>query len=171
MIGTTWHQGCPIPLADLRYVTINYWGTDQQSHHGALVVHQKIASDVQRIFNQLERAHFPLQSVTPMHAFNGDDDASMRANNTSAFNCRAVTGKPGVFSQHSYGAAIDINPLQNPYVKGDTVLPHAGSAFLSRDALQPGMLEPVVSQFTAAGFTWGGNWHSLKDYQHVEKRP
>ena len=102
-------------------------------------------------------------------AFHGDDDRSMAANNTSAFNCRSVTGDPGVWSQHSYGWAIDINPVQNPYLSGRTVLPPAGRTYADRSRQQPGMIhggDPVVRAFASIGWGWGGAWHSFQDYQH-----
>jgi hypothetical protein len=100
--------------------------------------------------------------------FGGSDDASMEANNTSAFNCRRTTGGTA-WSQHSYGRAIDINPVQNPYVSGGTVLPEAGRAFLDRGNSRPGMIAPgdvVVRGFAAEGWGWGGTWTDPLDYQH-----
>jgi hypothetical protein len=105
-----------------------------------------------------------------VEAYGGDDDASMAADNTSAFNCREITGG-GAFSNHSWGTAIDVNPLENPYVKGDVVLPDAGAAYLDRSDVRPGMIvdgDVVVTAFAAIGFEWGGDWNRLKDYQHFE---
>ena len=96
----------------------------------------------------------------------------MAANNTSAFNCRDTTGKPGVFSNHSWGRAIDINPLTNPYVKGDRVLPPAGRKYLDRSRAFPGSILKdgfVVQEFESKGWTWGGRWLDRQDYQHFEK--
>jgi hypothetical protein len=107
--------------------------------------------------------------MIPIDAYGGDDDASMADDNTSAFNCREVTGGAG-WSQHAYGLAIDINPLENPYVRGDEVLPPAGQEYLDRDDVRPGMIiegDDVVRAFTFRGFEWGGNFRTLKDYQHV----
>ena len=104
--------------------------------------------------------------------YHGDDNTSMQANNTSAFNCRAVTGRPGVFSKHNYRRAIDNNTIQNPYVNGDTVLPKTESRFLDRSKRQSGLIQAngvVVQAFNKSGWKWGGNWTSLKDYQHFEK--
>jgi hypothetical protein len=103
--------------------------------------------------------------------YGGDDDRSMEANNTSAFNCRRVTGGTS-FSQHSYGTAIDLNPLPNPYVRGDTVLPPAGRAYLDRTDVRQGMIVdpgPVVGAFAVIGWEWGGNFTALKDYQHFSE--
>ena len=103
-----------------------------------------------------------------VEAFGGSDDASMAANNTSAFNCRKATGGTS-WSEHSYGRAIDVNPVQNPYVKGSLVLPQSGSAYVDRSRTIPGMIragDAVVRAFAAQGWAWGGTWTSLKDYQH-----
>jgi hypothetical protein len=102
--------------------------------------------------------------------YGGGDRRSMAANNTSAFNCRSVVGRPGVWSQHSYGWAIDINPVQNPFVmSGGTVLPPAGEAYVDRSRRAPGMIhrgDVVYRAFASIGWEWGGDWSSSKDYQH-----
>jgi hypothetical protein len=106
--------------------------------------------------------------MEPVDVYDGDDNRSMAANNTSAFNCRAVTGGSS-WSEHSYGTAIDINPLRNPYVRGGTVLPPEGSAYADRGLDEPGMIhagDEVVETFGAHGWIWGGTWDSTKDYQH-----
>jgi hypothetical protein len=110
--------------------------------------------------------------MTPVEDYKGDDDASMAANNTSAFNCRDVTGQPGKFSNHSWGRAIDINPLTNPYIKGSKVLPPAGGQYADRTRVFPGSILSdsfIVQRFTKAGWQWGGAWTDPKDYQHFEK--
>ena len=104
--------------------------------------------------------------------FKGDDDLSMTENNTSAFNCRSVTGKPGIFSVHSYGRAIDINPKINPYIKGNLVLPENGRPYTDRTLTSPGIIKLndfTYNSFIKKGWKWGGSWVSLKDYQHFEK--
>jgi L,D-peptidoglycan transpeptidase YkuD (ErfK/YbiS/YcfS/YnhG family) len=112
----SWHQGCPVPVKDLAYLVLTYWGFDSQTHVGELVVHKKLALPVIKAFAELYELKFPMERMELIDVFNGSDDKSMAANNTSSFNCRDVTGKPGIFSKHSYGGAIDINPLQNPYL-------------------------------------------------------
>ena len=109
-----------------------------------------------------------MERIERVDAYGGDDDASMAANNTSAFNCRAVTGG-STLSQHSFGTALDINPVQNPYVNGGTVLPPSGSSYQDRSNYQPGMVlsgSIALEAFEDIGWIWGGNWSSLKDYQH-----
>jgi hypothetical protein len=159
-------------LKELVYVRLTYWGFDKQTHVGALIVHKDLAKDLLAIFAILYQHHFPIESMQLMDAFNDDDAASMAANNTSSFNFREVTGHPGIYSQHSYGRAIDINPMQNPYVKSGTILPAAAHAFVSRHP-SPGKITRdslIYHEFTERGWDWGGNWYDVQDYQHFEKR-
>jgi hypothetical protein len=172
MRTTTWHAGCPVPPEDLRQLTLPYWNFNHHRATGALIVHKDVAAEVAKIFQDLFDHKFLIQKMTPIEEYNGDDDASMAANNTSAFNCRDVTGQPGKFSNHSWGRAIDINPLTNPYIKGDKVLPPAGREYLDRTKAFPGSILSnsfIVNRFMKAGWTWGGTWSDRKDYQHFEK--
>jgi hypothetical protein len=172
MRASTWRQGCPVPLEDLRQVTVRYWNFDKKPASGTLIVQKDIAQEVDAIFRDLYRSGFQIERISPIEEFKGDDDASMAANNTSAFNCRDVTGKPGTFSNHSWGRAIDINPLTNPYVKGDKVSPPEGRKYLDRTQNLPGLIRSdsfIVKRFREAGWTWGGSWSDPKDYQHFEK--
>jgi hypothetical protein len=171
MTGVSWHRGCPVPIADLRRVELTHWGFDGVRHRGELIVHKDVAPGVADVFHTLYSAHFPIRTVLPVDRFGADDDASMAADNTSAFNCRPVTGSTTGFSVHSYGRAIDVDTLENPYVKGAAVQPPAGRAFTDRADVRPGMIrhgDRVWRAFAAHGFTWGGDWRSLKDYQHFE---
>jgi len=112
----SWRQGCPVPVTDLAYLVLTYWGFDSQTHVGELVVHKKQALPVIKAFAELYELKFPIERMELIDVYNGSDDKSMATNNTPFFNCRDVTGEPGIFSKHSYGGAIDINPLQNPYL-------------------------------------------------------
>jgi hypothetical protein len=167
-----WHEGCPTPIADLLYLTVSHVGFDGSVHDGELVVHKDLADEVVAIFRALFERHFPIEKMKLIDAYQGDDDASMADNNTSGFNCRFVSGKPGIFSKHSQGRAIDVNPRINPMVSGNSVSPPAGAPFLDGRAKSPGMLRkgvPAVTEFLRRGWTWGGDWKSPKDYQHFEK--
>jgi len=170
--STTWHAGCPVPPEDLRQLTLTYWNFDHKQVAGLLIVHKDVAVEVTQIFRDLFEHEFLIQKMTPVEDYQGDDDASMAANNTSAFNCRDVTGQPGKFSNHSWGRAIDINPLTNPYIKGDKVLPPEGRQYLDRTHAFPGSILAdsfIVKRFAQAGWQWGGGWSDRKDYQHFEK--
>ncbi|MBM6399942.1 M15 family metallopeptidase [Phycicoccus sonneratiae] len=171
MVGVSWKPGCPVPIEDLRIVTMTYWGFDDRPHLGRLMVHEDVARDVARVFGQLYDRRFPIRRMELIERYDADDDASMAADNTSAFNCRPITGTTDRFSIHSYGKAIDVNTIENPYVKGDLVLPAAGRAFLDRTDVRPGMVvagDAVVKAFADKGFAWGGDYVTLKDYQHFE---
>ncbi len=165
----SWRVGCPVGIGDLRLLTLTYRAFDGAVHLGELVVHEDHALGVVGVFKTLFEAGFPIQRMQLVDEYQGDDDASMEANNTSAFNCRLATGSDDTWSQHSYGWAIDINPVQNPYVNGGTVLPPAGAAYLDRSNPRQGMVidgDEVVDAFASIGWEWGGDWVSLKDYQH-----
>ncbi len=123
MTGRSWRLGCPVGLDDLRLLTVSYWGFDGQPHAGNLVVHRDHAAALLAAFHSLFDQHFPIERIQLVDDFGADDAASMAANNTSAFNCRAIDGHPGVWSEHSYGWAVDINPVQNPWVRGIQVDP------------------------------------------------
>ncbi len=131
--------GCPVAAADLRLLTLTYYGFDRIAHTGELVVHRTAATDITRAFGALYAARFPIQRMLLVDAYRGDDNASMAANNTSAYNCRTVAGSTS-WSEHAYGLAIDVNPVHNPYVQGTTVSPPAGRAYLDRGNNRPGMI-------------------------------
>lgn len=174
MLAThTWQSHCPVPIKDLREVKLTYWGYDNHTHQGELIVNKELAAETVKIFSALYQNKFPIQSMKLIETFNGNDAVSMAENNTSAFNCREVTGQPGIFSQHSYGRAIDINPLFNPYVKGEEILPVSNLVFVDRNIALPGKInkKSVIYQiFIKYNWDWGGNWLDLQDYQHFEKR-
>lgn len=173
MKSITWHKGCPVSLTNLSYLKLNYWGFDNKTHVGELIVHKSLAKEVVAIFKVLFQHHYPIQRMQLMNVYDGDDNLAMADNNSSAFNCRAVTNRPGEYSQHSYGRAIDLNTLINPYVKKGKVSPKEGSAYLNRTQKSPGKIikgDYVYRAFTNRGWSWGGNWRDAQDYQHFEKR-
>ncbi len=162
--------GCPVASSDLRLLELTYAGFDGDAHTGEMVVHRSVAPDVVAAFRAAYAARFSIARMELVDAFGGSDDASMAANNTSAYNCRRTTSGAG-WSEHAYGRAVDVNPVQNPYVSGSTVLPAAGRSFLDRRA-RPGVLragDPIVGTLTARGWGWGGSWRTLKDYQHLSR--
>jgi hypothetical protein len=170
MTGASWREGCPVPLADLRLVEVRHWDFAGDQRVGELVVHRDVVRAAARGFRGLYRAGFPIRSMQRVDAFDGSDEDSMAADNTSAFNCRAKTGSTTSWSVHSFGRAIDINPVENPYVSGATVLPPAGRAWLDRADVRPGMIvagNAVIAAFP--GWDWGGDWRRPRDYQHLER--
>lgn len=167
-LGATYRSGCPVGPSSLRAVTVTHYGLDGVAHTGRVVVHYAVVSKTVSIFRRLYVARFPIKQIVPVSSYGGSDAASMDANNTSAFNCRLKTGSTSSWSEHSYGRAVDVNPVQNPYVHGSTVLPSAGISYTDRSRYKPGMMHAsgAVKPFTANYFYWGGYWSSLKDYQH-----
>jgi hypothetical protein len=169
MRGVTWKPGCPVPLRDLRVVDASHWGFDGRLRTGRLIVHRDVAADVVAVLRRLHASRFPIRRMIPIDRYGGDDYRSIEADNTSAFNCRPVTGGSG-WSQHAYGRAIDINPIENPYVDSAGRTSHRASrAYLRRSPVRPGMAvegSVVVKAFDAVGWGWGGRWSSIKDYQH-----
>jgi hypothetical protein len=157
-----------------RLVEVLYYSFDGKIHKGQLLIEARLVKDIQEVFRIALESKFPINSVIPISHKRffkdgkwNDDGQSMVSNNTSAFNYRVVTGGK-TLSKHAYGFAIDINPVQNPYIKGNIVLP-AGAVY---DPVVPGTLTAdslIVKTFIRLGWTWGGNWKSLKDYQHFEK--
>ena len=171
MTGVSWHEGCPVNLDDLTELEMSHWGFDGEIHQGSLIVASEVAETVSSALEHAYDWRFAIERMEPVYLFKGSDDASMAANNTSAFNCRAVTGGSR-WSQHSYGNAIDINPVQNPYVAGSTILPPEGAEYIDRDPAVPGLIVdpgPLTGAFLRKSWGWGGNWSSLKDYQHLSE--
>jgi hypothetical protein len=163
----SWRPGCPVPLEDLRYVTVTHRDFAGEKSQGELVVHADAAEDMVTVFGNLFDAGYPVRSMRLVDDFDASDDASMAADNTSAFNCRAITGGTG-WSEHAYGRAIDVNPVENPYVRGSSVAPPGGRKFADRPD-EPGVIhddDEVVRAFAAVGWLWGGDWDAPVDYQH-----
>jgi len=172
-MGTSHRAGCPVPWERLRYLRLGYVDFEGTAQTGELVVRADLAEDVTRVFATLYGARFPIERMVLVDEYGGDDDASMAVNNTSAYNCRNVAGTDR-WSNHAFGAAIDINPIQNPYVQGDSVSPPSGRRYADIDRsagaqAPPGVIvagDVVVRAFAVIGWEWGGDWASSKDYQH-----
>ena len=161
----SYRAGCPVGPSELRAVAVSYWGFDGTPHVGRVVVAKAVAPDLVSVFRTLWRAKFPIRRLQPVSEYRGSDEASMAADNTSVFNCRFVGGTSR-WSMHAYGEAIDVNPVENPYVRGASVSPPAGRAYLDRSSARPGMAVrggTLVRAFAAAGWKWGA---SFGDYQH-----
>jgi hypothetical protein len=166
----SYRAGCPVGPAELRTVRLAYVGFDGRPHLGSLVVNRRVTADIVAVFRRLYAARFPIRRMQPVSAYRGSDSASTAADNTSAFNCRRAVGSAtGAWSMHAYGLAIDVNPVENPYVLGGRALPPAGRRFLDRTRPLPGMAVAggvLVEAFEARGWKWGGRWAGTPDYQH-----
>jgi len=169
MTGVSWRPGCPVPLSDLRLVRASHWGFDGRVHAGRIVVHRDVARDVLGVLRRLYAARFPIRRMIPVDAYGASDFRSIEADNTSAFNCRPVEGT-NRWSEHAHGRAIDLNPIENPYVYADGTTSHRASRpYLRRSPYRAGMAVEggaVVRAFDAVGWGWGGRWPGVKDYQH-----
>ncbi|HVA29709.1 MAG TPA: M15 family metallopeptidase [Gaiellaceae bacterium] len=166
----SWRPGCPVTPSQLRRIRLPYWGFDGAPHTGRIVVNAAVVAVVAGVFERLYAERFPIRRMRPVDAYRGSDPRSMAADNTSGFNCRyAVASGPKSWSVHAYGEAIDVNPVENPYVDAGKVLPAAGAAFSRRTNARPGMAVPgglLVQAFTRIGWSWGGRWTASPDYQH-----
>ena len=168
---SSWHPGCPVAAAELRYLTMSFWGFDNQPHTGEMLVNASIAEDVTEVFGKLYAARFPIEAMRVTRADELNAPPTGDGNNTGAFVCKTVEYSSS-WSAHAYGLAIDLNPFCNPYRKGDLVLPELASAYLDRSWQRPGMVYPggvAVRAFTSVGWTWGGTWTSPKDLMHFSK--
>ena len=177
MRGTTWRPGCPVPLRDLRLLSLRYWGFDGRVHQGPMVVNASVARDVVFAFRRIFQAHFPIKILHLTHRYvPSHEDPNDKRDWTASFNCRvAVTarGPRTNWSQHAYGLAIDINPMQNPYVTSDGyIFDYHARRYRDRSLHLPGMIHPgdaVVRAFEAIGWTWAGTWSHDKDYMHFSQ--
>ncbi|MDH3226501.1 MAG: M15 family metallopeptidase [Thermoleophilia bacterium] len=168
MTPSVWRPGCPVHIRALRRVTVVFWGFGGRTRKGAIVVHRDVAGDLVTIFRRLYRSRIAVRKMRPIERFGGSDLRSIEADNTSAFNCRFVEGTRR-WSQHAYGRAIDINPLENPYVRNGRTSHRRSVPFVRRRPYRKGMAVPggaMVAAFGAVGWGWGGRWRTVKDYQH-----
>lgn len=165
---STWEPSCPVGAGDLDWVRVTFRGFDGDRHTGELLVHRRVSADVVGVFRALWEADFPIEQMRITESRELELPPTGDGNNTAAFVCRSVTGGGG-YSEHAYGLAIDVNPFQNPYRRGDVVIPELASAYLDRDDERPGMILPgddVVTAFARIGWGWGGTWRSLTDPMH-----
>lgn len=170
-MGETWSSACPVPLADLRYLTVGFRGFDGAAHTGEIVVHAAVADDVVEVFRRLFAADFPIEQMRLPTTADLDAPPTGDGNNTAGYVCRAARGQSS-WSQHAHGRAVDINPFHNPMVKKDLVLPELASAYADRSVVRPGMHVPggaAVQAFASVGWEWGGTWRSSKDWMHFSQ--
>ena len=171
MQGKSMKDNPYIGYDQLRYLTVFHYDYEGHIKKGELVCNKAIAHDLLCIFRALFAKEYPICSIRLVDDFNADDEASMQANNTSCFNYRTIPGTKSL-SRHAFGLAIDINPLQNPYIRGSRVYPSTATEYVDRTRDFPHKIDEndyCKKVFTSFGFTWGGNWRT-KDYQHFEKR-
>jgi hypothetical protein len=170
IVGASWHRGCPVPLANLRYVRVRYWSFRHRERTGELVVNRDAARAIVRVFRRLYQNGYPVRRMRLVDDYGANDFRSIEADNTSAFNCRYVDGTTR-WSNHAFGRAVDVNPIENPFVSsGGTTSHPASRRYVDRSARRhPAMIlrgDRTVRAFAAEGWGWGGNFSGYKDYQH-----
>ncbi|HEY3558073.1 MAG TPA: M15 family metallopeptidase [Kribbella sp.] len=173
MVPHTYRSGCPVRPSALRLVQLNYWGFDGRVHRGELILRDAAVAKMITVWTSTFAAKFPIRQMRRVDVFGGSDVKSMAADNTSAFNCRRVTGDPYSLSPHSYGWAIDINTVENPYLAANGVwYPSNGLAYRNRSVSRPGMLfasSVATKALVRQGYFWGAGW-AKPDYQHFEPK-
>ena len=157
-------------LEEQALLNVVYIGYDQKIHKGQLVCNQSVVDELKNIFAELYQLKFPINSIRPISEFDFDDNRSMELNNTTCFDYRLKIRKNG-WSQHALGTAIDINPLQNPFVHHQQTLPENHNPELKTGTISfnDSIGKKVIAVFKAHGWKWGGNWANSKDYMHFEK--
>jgi hypothetical protein len=170
-----WHKGCPVGLGDLRMLTVSYRGRHQHVQTGQLIVNKRATAPLRKAFRKLYRLHFPIRHMKyedfygPKSARPADGDV------TASFECRQAVPSPctggkgtGTWSNHAYGLAVDVNPLENPYVGCGQSRDPATRPYFDRTRHRKGMVTGrAVQAFASAGWGWGGSWTgSTKDYMH-----
>jgi len=165
---SSWEPACPVAVDDLSYLTVSHLGFDGRFHTGEMIVDADFGEGMVDVFRALHEARFPVESMRVTTAGAIDAPPTGDWNNTTSFVCRAATQSTN-WSQHAYGRAVDINPFHNPYLRGDLVIPELASAYTDRDDIRPGMIlrdDVVTEAFGDIGWSWGGNWNTLKDWMH-----
>lgn len=171
MLGVSFKENKYIKIEDLRYLSLTYYGFDNKRHIGHMVVNKLVANEVLDIFKVLYKNKYKIEKIKIIDKYKASDELSMKNNNSSSFCYRLKTNGKGV-SKHGLGLAIDINPVQNPYIRKGVVLPIEGKKYVDRNKIKTGMIlknDVCYNAFINKGWEWGGDWKTMKDYQHFEK--
>jgi hypothetical protein len=177
--ANSWRETCPVHLVNLRYINVNHLNFEGQTVSGEIIVHKDVADEVVNIFSELYEIAYPIRQMRLVADFKANDWQSIEAGNTSAFNCRPVTGNKKKWSKHAYGKAIDINPIENPYVSRKGYISHKASLKYKKRAHKVNTYadkalllknDKATKIFKKYGWKWGGDWNTIKDYQHFVKK-
>ena len=175
--GNSWREGCPVSLQDLRYLQVTHKNFSGREQRGEIIVHKDVAVEVKQIFKELYEIGYPIRKMKLVSDYKGSDWQSIEADNTSAFNCRKATGSKN-WSKHSYGKAIDLNSIENPYISRSGHISHKASqqyrkrVHKKHSSADKAVLlknDKAVRIFKKHGWKWGGDWSGVKDYQHFSK--
>jgi hypothetical protein len=173
--GRYWHAGCPVQMSQLRLLTVTHWGSDGATYTGQLIVNKNAAAPLARVFAKLYELRFPIRHLQLDDAYGPKTSQPADGDISGSFECRQAVPSPcsggsgtGHWSNHAYGLAVDLNPVENPYVGCGATRDHASLPYLDRTRIRPGMVTPaVVRAFASIGWGWGGSWTgSTKDYMH-----
>lgn len=175
--GNSWQEGCPVHTDELRYLRMTYIDFNGEDQVGELIVHKEIAEEMIQILGEMYAVGYPIRQMRLISDFDGNDWQSIEADNTSAFNCRKATGSKK-WSNHAYGKAIDMNPIENPYISRKGYISHKASQKYRQRVHEDNSPEdravllkddPVTKILKSYGYHWGGDWKTVKDYQHFDK--
>jgi len=175
--GNSWRKGCPVSLKDLRYIRVKHINFKGKEVMGEIIVHKDVSNEVTEIFEALYEIGYPIKKMRLVSDYKGSDWQSIEADNTSAFNCRSATGSKK-WSRHSYGKAIDINPIENPYISRSGRISHKESLTYRKRVHKKSTYadkavllknDKATKIFKKYGWIWGGDWGGVKDYQHFSK--
>lgn len=173
-VAKTYRRGCPVGPSKLRTIQLDYYGRDKQIHRGVIIIRTDLTPELTRAFDTALKRRYPIAKMNNPNVYGGNDPRQMAANNTSGFNCRKVVGNPYKMSPHSYGIALDVNTVQNPYRDAHGKWwPKNGKRYIDRNPLRWGMLDKksaLTASLAHDRFFWGGRWNPGRDYQHFEYR-
>jgi hypothetical protein len=177
LVAKEWHSGCPVTMSDLRVLTVRYHGFDGRSHTGQLIVNKRYAWPLANVFERLYAMHFPIHHMQLSNTYGSGRGRPRDGDYTASFECRQAAASPcsglgnkrtGTWSNHAYGMAIDLNPVENPYVGCGMTRDKTALSYLDRNRVRRGMVTPaVLAAFESIGWGWGGAWSGpTKDYMH-----
>lgn len=170
-----WHSGCPVPLSGLRLLSVSYWGFDGRSRTGRLVVNANAVGPLTAVFRRLYGLHFPIRHMRLADTYGPVRGRPADGDVTASFECRQAVPSPctggtgtGSWSEHAYGEAVDLNPVENPYVGCGMTRDRTARSYMDRSRARPGMVtHAAIAAFASVGWGWGGAWSgSTKDYMH-----
>jgi hypothetical protein len=170
-----WRASCPVGLDDLRLLTVSHWGFDGRAHTGQLVVNARASGSMARVFRKLYGLHFPIRHLRLADMYGPKADRPRDDDVTGSFDCRQAVPSPcsggrgtGTWSMHAYGLAVDVNPLENPYVGCGQSRDPSAKPYFDRSRHRRGMVTPrAIAAFQSIGWGWGGSWAGdTKDYMH-----
>jgi hypothetical protein len=173
--GPYWHAGCPLSLSNLRVLTVTHWDFDRRATTGQLIVNRRAAWPLAKVFRRLYALRFRIRHMQLSDAYGPESGKPADDDISGSFECRQAVPSPcsggkgtGSWSMHAFGLAVDLNPIENPYVGCGSTSHRTSIPYLNRTRIRPGMVTgAVVKAFASIGWRWGGAWPgNTKDYMH-----